>query len=73
MTGSDHTSAFYGIGKKVVAERVSKSAEARNLLMSCGASLDLTDEAIADMSTFMIKYVYNDKNSITPAAARAAK
>ena len=73
MTGSDHTSAFYGVGKKVVADRVSKSAEARNLLISCGASLDLTDEAIADMSTFVTKYVYNDKNSITPAAARAAK
>ena len=57
MTGSDHTSAFYGVGKKVVADRVSKYAEARNLLISCGASLDLTDEAIADMSTFVIKYV----------------
>ena len=73
MTGSDHTSAFYGVGKKVVADRVSKYDEAKNLLISCGASLDLTDEAIADMSTFVIKYVYNDKNSITSAAARAAK
>ena len=72
MTGSGQTSAFYGVGKKVVADRVNKSAEARNLI-SCAASLDLTDKVIADMSTFMIKYVYNDKSSITPAAARAVK
>ena len=34
MTGSDQTSAFYGVGKKVVADHVSKSAEARNLLIT---------------------------------------
>ena len=73
MIGSDYTSGFYGVGKKVVADRVSKSAEARNLLVSCGASLDLTDEAIANMNKFVIKYVSNDKSSITPAAARATK
>ena len=73
MTGSDHTSVFYGVGKKMVSDCVSKSAEARNLLISCDTSLNLTDKAIADMSKFVIKYVYNNKNSITSAAARAAK
>jgi len=72
-TGSDHTSGFYGVGKKVVADRVSKSSEARNLLASCGASLDLTDEAISNMNKFVIKYVYNDNKSSTPSAARASK
>ena len=65
ITGSDYTSGFYGVGKKVVADHVSKSAEARNLLVSCGASLDLTDEAIANMNKFVIKYVSNDKSSLT--------
>jgi len=73
MTGSDHTSGFYGVGKKVVADRVSKSSEARNLLASCGASLDLTDEAISNLNKFVIKYVYNDNKSLTPSAARASK
>ena len=34
MTECDHTSGFYGIGRKAVADRVSKSAEARDLLAS---------------------------------------
>ena len=73
MTGSDHTSGFYGVGKKMVADRVSSSVEAKNLLTSCGSSLDLTDEAISDMNKFVIKYVYNDKTSLTPSAARVLK
>ena len=50
-----------------------KSSDARNLLVSCGVSLELTDETIANMSKFVIKYVYNDTRSSTPSAARAAK
>ena len=73
ITGSDHTSGFYGIGKKAVVDKVVKSSDARNLLASCGASLELTDETIANMSKFVIKYVYNDTSSSTPSAARAAK
>ena len=41
MTGCCHTSGFYGIGRNAVADRVSKSAEARDLA-SCGVSLQLT-------------------------------
>ena len=42
MIGSDYTSGVYGVGKKVVADRISIFAEATNLLVSCGAILDLT-------------------------------
>ena len=73
MPGSAHTSIFYGVGKKAVADCVSKSVEARNLLISYGASFDLTDETIANMNKFMIEYVPNDMNSLTPSAARARK
>ena len=34
LTECDHTSGFYGIGRKAVADRVSKSAETRDLLAS---------------------------------------
>ena len=73
ITGADPTSGFYGVGKKTVADRVRNSDEAKNLLTSCGASLHLTDEAIADMTKFVIKYVYNYKTSLTPSAARVKK
>ena len=61
------------IGKKAVADRVSKSAEGRDDLASCGVSLHLTDKVIAMMTKFVIKYVYSDTKSVTPAAARASK
>jgi len=70
MTGCDHTSGFYGIGKKTVADRVRKSSEARNLLASCGVSLQLTDEVAGKMTKFVVRYVYSDTKSETPAAAR---
>ena len=73
MTGSDHISGFYGVDKKAVADRMSSSSEASNLLVSCAASLDLTDETISNMNRFVIKYVYNNNNSLTPSAARASK
>ena len=73
ITGSDHTSSYYGIGKKAVAERVKQSSEAQNLLTSCGSSLELTKETRQKMTRFVIKYVYNDTVSSTPAEARVAK
>ena len=73
ITGSDHTSGYYGIGKKAVADRVKQSSEAQNLLTSCGSSLELTKETRQNMTKFVIKYVYNDTVSSTPAEARVAK
>ena len=73
LTGSDHTSAFYGVSKRTVAERVKKSEEAKYLLASCGTNANLTDEIKDNMTKFTIKYVYNDKNSSTPSEARAIK
>ena len=43
LTGCDHNSGFYGIGKMKVAERAKQSPDARQLLLSCGNTLQLTE------------------------------
>ena len=73
ITGSDHTSAYNGISKKTVTDRISKSAEAKQLLASCGTSVQLTTNTKNDMTAFVMKFVYNDKISSTASEARAAK
>ena len=40
ITGSDHTSGFYGHGKKSVLEKVITDPEARELLEQVGESID---------------------------------
>ena len=61
MTGCDTVSSFYGIGKKAVWKNVLRSQEAKDLL------LDFSDTALNE---FVIKYVYNDKNSVTLSEMR---
>ena len=73
MSGSDHTSRFYGKGKKVIADRVSESADARRQLGSLGQNLIVSEDTVQDMVQFVIKYVYNDDKSKTPAEARVLK
>ena len=69
LTGSDHASGYYGIGKGPVANRVSKSAEAKNMLASCGSSLELTPDIKRNMTLFTIRYIYNDKTSSSVSEA----
>lgn len=57
ITGSDHTSGFYGHGKKKVLEKVMVVAEARELLGRVGESLELKDEVRADMKTFVLSII----------------
>ena len=49
MTGCDSNSCFYGHGKLSLFERMAKSAEARSLLLKCGESLQLSDDALNDL------------------------
>ena len=49
ITESDHTSAFYGNGKKPHLRKMMKDPEARWLLGRVGGSLGLKDEVKADM------------------------
>ena len=73
ISGSDHNSCFYGIGKKSIAGRVESSAEAKRLLSQCGAELPAAQSTLQDMEKFVIKYVYNDKKSKTMTEARVSK
>ena len=73
MTGCDHTSGFYGIGKVKVTKRVKKSPDARKLLSACGENILITEEDIQKLTQFVIKYIYSDYKSNTIAEARASR
>ena len=73
MTGCDHTSGFYGIGKIKVTKKVRKSPEARDLLSACGKNILLTEDDIQKLVHFVIKYIYSDSKSKTIAEARASR
>ena len=73
LTGCDHNSGFYGIGKTKVAERLKKSPDLRQLLLSCGNNLQLADEDVDNLVKFVIKCVYSDGKSVTIAEARSSK
>ena len=57
-----HNSAFYGVGKKTIVNRVQKSEEAHKLIASRGMQLPVTEEVISDLERFVIKYT----SSVTP-------
>ena len=73
ITGGDHTSGFYGVGKKTVARRVKQFPEARELLAGCGADIELTESVANNLVKFVIRYVYADFQNTTPRNARASK
>ena len=73
LTGCDHNSSFYGVGKKTTVDRVEKSSEAHNLLKSCGTILPVTQEIIDDLQKFVIWFIFHDTKHKTLAKARAAK
>lgn len=73
LTGCDHNSGFYGVSKKLVADRVNDSKEARDLLASCGMELPVTEYVLNDLELFVIRYIYNDPKSTTLCDARSAK
>ena len=54
ITGSDHTSGFYGYGKKLVLEKMINDSGARELLGRVGERLELQDSVKADMKAFVI-------------------
>ena len=73
LTGCDHNSGFYGVGKKTVVDHVEKSSEAHSLLKRCGTILPVTQEIIHDLQKFVIRYIYRDSKHKTLAEVRAAK
>ncbi len=73
LTGCDHNSGFYGASKKLIADRIQSSEEARDLLSACGRELPAPEEVINDLERFVIRYIYCDSKHETLADVRAAK
>ena len=73
ITGSDHTSGFYGHGKKKVLEKVIIDPESRELLGRVGQSLDLNDGVRADMKAFVLSIIYAESPNVSCGQARASK
>jgi len=73
ITVSNHTSGFYGHGKKHVLETVMTDPEARELMGRVGKGLDLEDSVKVDMKTFVISRVYGENAGATFGQARASK
>ena len=73
ITGSDHTSGFYGHGKKQVLQKVITDPEAKDLLGRVGESLELDDVVRADMKAFVLAKVYGESTDFTCGQARASK
>ena len=73
ITGSDHTSGFYGHGKKKVLEKVKINSEARELLGRVGESLELKHDVRADMKAFVLSVIYAESADVSCGQARVSK
>jgi len=73
ITGSDHTSGFYGHGKNAVLQKVITDHEARELLIRVGESVELEDEIRANMKSFVLSKIYAESANVTCGQARASK
>ena len=73
ISGSDHTSAFCGHGKKKLLAKVAKDLQARELLEQVGESLELDDNVRDQMKKFVLTYIYGGSGDVTCGQARASK
>ena len=73
ISGSDHTSGFYGHGKKKLLQKCGNDPESVELLGRVGVSLQLQDDTKADMRSFVLRHIYDEKPDVTCGQARASK
>ena len=73
LMGCDSNSGFFGHGKRKLFEICSKSLEAGDFLQNCGNALPITEDIMADLKAFIVKYVYGDKKSKTISESQALK
>ena len=73
ITGSDHSSGFFGHGKKRVLKDVINDPVARQLLMAVGENITLEEDVESDMRTFVISKIYGDSTSLTCGHARSSR
>ena len=50
---------------------IQEHQEARNLLQDVGVTAELNDVMLSKMKMFVIRYIYNDKTSLSPSDSRA--
>ena len=73
ITGGDHTSGFYGHGKKDVLQKAMNDPGARNLLARVGEKLVLDEGVRTDMKGFVVSQVYGESVDASCGEARASK
>ena len=73
LTGCDANSCFFGHGKMSLYEKLSKSTAAGSLISKCGEGLPLSDDVLNNLKSFVICYIYGDKQSSSLNLARATK
>ena len=73
ITGSDHSSRFFGHGKECVLKDVINDPVARQLLMAVGENIILEEDVESDMRTFVISKIYGDSTSVTCGQARSSR
>jgi len=73
ISGSDHTSSFFGHGQKKLLRKCKKDPQAMDLLRDVGESLQLNDGTKSDMKAFVVSTIYGENGEISCGEARASK
>ena len=61
ITGCDHTSGFFGRGKKSLFEKLKKDRQAQELLEKVGDKLTLEDSVRLNMKIFVLWKMYGER------------
>ena len=64
ITGYDHTSPFYGRGKKSMFEKIQNDQVAQSLLQKVGECLELSDAVRDDMRRFVLLKIYGGERKL---------
>ena len=73
ITGSDHTSAFFGHGKKKLLTKCMNDPECVKLLQGVGQNLNLQKDVKSEMRQFVLRKTYDEGCCETCGEARASK
>ena len=73
ISGSDHTSGFYGHGKTKIFKKCVNDPQLRQLLQRIGENLQLTNDIKQEMKLFVLRNVYDECSNVTCGKAIALK
>ena len=72
-TAAHAVSEFYRQLKKTEFKKIKANSESMRLLYHIGKKIHLSEKDIADITKLATKFMYNDKQSLISASARAKK